>query len=75
MSAARICDKRGEVFSERAEGWGQGQFTTMKRDERTGRVTPVTETIDLCPACNSMGDPVPQPQIAGVAEADTVVHE
>lgn len=52
MSAVRMCDRDGKIFSERAEGWGQFTGTTMRRDERTGKTVPVTEALDLCPSCN-----------------------
>lgn len=52
MSAVRMCDRDGNIFSERAEGWGTFTGTTSRRDERSGRMVTVSETLDLCPQCN-----------------------
>lgn len=67
-----MCDRGGEIFSERAEGWGTFQGTTMRRDDRTGRPVAVTETLDLCPNCNGQGAaaPVAVAAIPGVPEAE-----
>lgn len=53
MSAVRMCDRDGAVFSERAEGWGTFTGSTTRRNERTGRMESITETLDLCPQCNA----------------------
>jgi hypothetical protein len=53
MSAVRMCDRCGTLFSERAEGWGTFTGTTTRRNERTGRPETVTETLDLGPECNA----------------------
>lgn len=55
MSAVRMCDRDGTVFSERATGWGTYTGTTTRENERTGRMETVTETLDLCPDCNGAG--------------------
>lgn len=66
-----MCDRDGTVFSERAEGWGTFTGTTQRRDERTGRIVPVSETLDLCPSCNGAAQaPSGFAQIPGVAAAD-----
>jgi len=57
MSAVRMCDKQSSagchrIFSERADGWGTGELSVMKRNEH-GAMRPVTDRIDICPACNA----------------------
>lgn len=49
MSSVRMCDKCQTVFSERDEGWQTFTGTTMRK--RNGRREPVSETLDMCPAC------------------------
>lgn len=77
MSAVRMCDRCGTIFSENAEGWGVGTISTNKRNERTARLEIVSQTIDLCPTDNAGPNEHLTPAIAGVAEvnrlADTIV--
>ncbi len=72
MSAVRMCDRCGHVFSERAEGWGTYTGTTMRRDPETGRQRQVTEQLDLCGGCNgnAADAPVAVAAIPGVPEAE-----
>lgn len=51
MSSCRMCDTCGTVFSERAEGWSNGEITINKKDPDTGRVRPETISVDKCPEC------------------------
>lgn len=76
MSAVRMCDRSGTVFSERAEGWGTFTGTTRRFNERTGRTENITETLDLCPTCNATGStrPTQVAQIAGVPEAERLAQ-
>lgn len=70
MSAVRMCDRCGTIFSENAEGWGVGTISTNKRNERTGRLEMTQLSIDLCPVDNRGPAEHLTPQIAGSAEAD-----
>jgi len=76
MSAVRMCDSCGTIYSERAEGHGTGSFTTSRRNERTGRMEQVTETRDLCPTCNAPLNESLNPQlaVAGVAEVERLAQ-
>jgi hypothetical protein len=68
-----MCDRCGTVFSENAEGWGVGMMSTNKRNERTGRMEMIQQSIDLCPLDNRGPDEHLMPTvaaIAGVAEAE-----
>jgi len=70
MSSVRMCDRCGRVFSERSEDWGTYTGTTMRKDER-GRRHAVSETLDMCGACNGgPADPIGLSAIAGVPEAE-----
>lgn len=51
MSHVRQCDECGFIFSENAEGWGNGTVTKMVRDPETGRIKPKEISIDYCPTC------------------------
>jgi uncharacterized protein YbbK (DUF523 family) len=61
MSTVRMCDRCGEVFSEREDGWTTMTGTTMRRDEK-GDMKRTTEQLDACPGC-SAGSGVPRPTI------------
>lgn len=65
-----MCDKCGNLFSERAEGWGTGQLSVTKTID--GRRRTVTETMDVCPPCNAFdGAPIPSlPALTAVAGPD-----
>jgi hypothetical protein len=73
-----MCDRCGTIFSENAEGWGVGTISTSKRDERTGRMQMVQQSIDLCPVDNSGPTehltPQTMRQVAGVAEAERLAQ-
>jgi hypothetical protein len=51
MSSVRMCDRCTFIFSERADGWSTFTGATQKKDKETGRVTTVSDTLDLCPDC------------------------
>ena len=71
MSAVRMCDRCGTIFSERAEGWGTFTGTTSRRNERTSRMETITESLDLGPECNAQPkSPAQIAQIPGVAAAE-----
>jgi hypothetical protein len=82
MSAVRMCDRCGVIFSESAEGWGVGTISTNKRNERTGKLELVQQTIDLCPTDNRGPTEHLTPAtvasitggIPGVAEAERLSH-
>jgi hypothetical protein len=57
-----MCDRCGNIFSEREDGWTSMQGTTMRRDEK-GQMRQTTEALDACPRC-SAGPTVPKPQLA-----------
>lgn len=70
MSAVRMCDRDGTIFSERSDGWGTFQGTTARRDEH-GRQRTVTESLDLCPSCNGGAvQPTAVTAVASVPEAE-----
>ena len=50
MSKVRMCDKCGNIFSEREEGWSN---LTQTRELRNEHNVPYTEQInmDVCPEC------------------------
>lgn len=62
MSTVRMCDRCGNIFSEREDGWTTMTGTTMRRDEKTGQMRSATEQLDTCPRC-SAGVTVPRPMI------------
>lgn len=62
MSTVRMCDRCGNIFSEREDGWTSMQGTTMRRDEK-GQMRQTTEALDACPRC-SAGREVPRPVLA-----------
>lgn len=45
-----MCDKCGQIFSERADGWQIYKALTVKRNE-DGTSTTVTVDADACPTC------------------------
>jgi hypothetical protein len=55
MSAVRMCDQCGRIFSENEDGWTTAPVQSMKRDER-GQMRPVVSQRDLCP--EDSGTPV-----------------
>lgn len=61
MSAVRMCDSCGEIFSEREEGWASMQAQRMTRKD--GRPVSMVENLDSCPACTN-GERVQRPRLA-----------
>lgn len=57
MSAVRMCDTCGRIFSENEDGWGTGAIQQMKRD-RTGAMRPISIQQDVCPEDNPAGQPL-----------------
>lgn len=51
MSAVRMCDKCGDIFSENTDGWSTFQGARVIRDEKTGQTRSVTEAMDVCSEC------------------------
>ena len=62
MSTVRMCDRCGNIFSEREDGWTSMTGTTMRRDSE-GRLKSTTEQLDACPSC-SVGREIPRPTVA-----------
>lgn len=62
MSTVRMCDRCGNIFSEREDGWTTMTGTTMRRDAE-GRMRQSTEQLDACPRCTT-GQNVPRPMLA-----------
>lgn len=56
MSSVRMCDRCGNIFSERQEGWGTFTGTSFRKDE-TGRRYQESVQLDACPVCNTISDP------------------
>jgi hypothetical protein len=51
MSSVRMCDKCGDVFSEREQGWTNSEQTQIGEDEN-GRRTHSSIIVDLCTMCS-----------------------
>jgi hypothetical protein len=57
MSAVRMCDNCGRIFSENEDGWATAVVQQSKRRPDGGvRLSSVQQ--DACPACNPAGRPV-----------------
>ena len=54
MSSVRMCDRDGEIFSERAEGWSTYTGVIRRREEKTGKLITVEQTLDACPTCTEL---------------------
>ena len=54
MSSVRMCDRCGQVFSERSEGWSTFAGSRRIRAAITGKIENVQETMDSCPDCSEM---------------------
>ena len=50
MSAVRMCDRCGGIFSEREDGWTTFPGTRVARDQN-GQQRNTTEQIDNCSPC------------------------
>lgn len=61
MSAVRMCDSCGNIFSEREDGWTTLQGTQVRRDS-SGQQRSVTEQMDTCSTC-TVG-PAKRPRLA-----------
>lgn len=61
MSAVRMCDRCGEIFSEREDGWASMIGSQIRRDQH-GQPRTVTEQMDTCAKCTT-GD-VQRPRLA-----------
>lgn len=60
MSHVRMCDRCGDIFSERAE-FTSAQVTRIVRKD--GRQTPVVDQVDYCVKCAGSAEP-PAPRLA-----------
>lgn len=69
MSAVRMCDKCGTIFSESAQGWSTYTGTRITRDEN-GRQKNTTQVMDMCPMC-SAGETVLEPRLAIAGAVET----
>lgn len=54
MSAVRMCDKCGAVFSELSDGWETYSATTRKKGE-DGRTIATQLNLDACTECSLGG--------------------
>jgi len=63
MSAVRMCDRCGTIFSEREDGWATFTGTRVARDQNTGAQRAVTDQQDTCAAC-TIGGSVVTPRLA-----------
>jgi len=68
MSAVRMCDRCGNVFSERADGWTSMQAQRVTRKD--GRQVVTMENLDACPPCSEGADDV-TPRIAVASKSHT----
>jgi len=57
-----MCDRCGNIFSEREDGWTSMTATTVRRNEK-GELRSQQENLDACPRC-SAGPVVPRPMLA-----------
>lgn len=71
MSAVRMCDSCGEIFSEREDGWASGEVARMARDER-GQMRRVAEQLDTCSKCTTGTAPRPRLAIDSATGVDRV---
>lgn len=59
MSSVRMCDRCGEIFSERAEGWSTFSGATRKKND-DGQWITQSDTLDSCPTCSEIMTSPPQ---------------
>jgi hypothetical protein len=57
VSAVRMCDRCGNIFSEREDGWSTFTGSTVKRDQN-GQQRATTDQIDTCQVCTTIGSNV-----------------
>ena len=58
MSAVRMCDKCGTIFSENAEGW-QTMSATNRRKNADGQWINESVVLDTCPDCSFQAATIP----------------
>lgn len=56
-----MCDRCGQIFSEREDGWTTMTGTTMRRAEN-GSMRQTSEQLDACPRCSGSAE-VPKPTL------------
>lgn len=68
MSSVRMCDRCGNIFSEREDGWETYTATQVKKNPDTRRRETETVYLDACPTCAVGGfdATVPQPKLGGM---------
>lgn len=71
MSAVRMCDRCGNIFSEREDGWSTFSGTRMNRDDH-GRMRDVSEQMDSCPKCTTGGVLTPRLAIDSATGVDRI---
>jgi hypothetical protein len=59
MSSVRMCDRCGDIFSERGEGWSTFSGATRKKDDNGQWITQ-SDTLDSCPTCTELMTAPPQ---------------
>lgn len=60
-----MCDRCGEIFSERAENWSTFTGATRKRDTNGQWVTQ-SDTLDSCPDCTELMTSAPVRPVAAI---------
>lgn len=71
MSSVRMCDRCGNIFSEREDGWETYTATQVKKNPDSKRRETETVYLDACPNCALGGFDTPLPAIkVGGMDAD-----
>lgn len=73
MSAVRMCDRCGNIFSEREAGWSTFTGTRMERDEN-GRARNITEQIDTCSTCTIGSTLTPRLAVESATGVDRIAR-
>lgn len=63
MSSVRMCDRCGNLFSERAENWSSFTGTTRRKDPETGDWSNVSDSLDACPDCTELASMAQRPSV------------
>jgi len=68
-----MCDKCGDIFSERTDGWSTFVGTKNGRDDR-GRPTTTSEQMDMCAACSMPGAITPRLAVGSATGVDRIAQ-
>ena len=75
MSAVRMCDKCGTIFSENAEGW-QTMSATNRRKNSEGQWINESVVLDSCPECSFQPATIPTVKaVLPMSKASSLVPE